>query len=77
MDCFGCLFHTLCNRLCVGVYEAENGHGNRFQKVEQMLMSGLPTESPLFCFGTVKNSPGFVQYWTKKRPCVRCLKLMK
>ena len=35
-DCFGCLFHNLCYKLCVDVYEARNGHGNRFQKVEQM-----------------------------------------
>ena len=24
------------------------------------LESGLPTNNPLLCFGTVKNSPGFV-----------------
>ena len=29
-------------------------------KWNRCLASGLPTDSPLFCFGTVKNSPGFV-----------------
>ena len=29
-------------------------------KWTQCLVSGLPTDSPLLCFGTVKNSFGFV-----------------
>ena len=31
-----------------------------FKKRNQCWMSGLPTDSPLFCFGTVKSSPRFV-----------------
>ena len=31
-----------------------------FKKWNKCLMSGLPTDSPLVCFGTVKNSIGFV-----------------
>ena len=37
MDCLGALGHDLYNKLCFGMYEAENGHGYRFQKVEPML----------------------------------------
>ena len=33
-DCLGSLWCNLCNKLCFGVYEARNGHGIRFQKVE-------------------------------------------
>ena len=29
-----------------------------FTKWDECLMSGLPTDSPLLGFGTVKNSPG-------------------
>ena len=29
-------------------------------KRNRRLVSGLPTDSPLFCFRTVKSSPGFV-----------------
>ena len=39
-------------------------------------VSGLPMDSPLFCFGTVKNSLGWLKM-DPKRPCVGCLKLMK
>ena len=31
-----------------------------FKKWNKCMMSGLPTDSPLALFGTVKNSPGFV-----------------
>ena len=34
--------------------------GIGFKKWNQCWMSGLPTDSPLFCFGTVKSSLGFV-----------------
>ena len=40
------------------------------------LVSGLPTDSPLFCFGTVKNSPGLYEL-DQKRSCVVCLKLFE
>ena len=36
-DCLGGLCHNLFNKLCLGVYEARNGHGFRFHKVEPML----------------------------------------
>ena len=40
-----------------------------FKKWNQCLVSGLPTDSPLLCFGTVKNSPGLYGL-DQKRPCV-------
>ena len=59
VDCLGPLDHNLFNKLCVGVYEAGNGHGNRFQKVEQMFdewaAHGQPTCSVL---GLLKTVPG-------------------
>ena len=30
-------------------------------KGNRCLVSGLPTDSPLFCFGIVKNSPGLYE----------------
>ena len=51
MDCLSCLCWDLCIKLCVGVHEVGNGHGNQFQKVEQMLdewaAHGQPTCSVL------------------------------
>ena len=62
---------------CVDVYEAGNGHGNRFQKVEQMFdewaAHGQPTCSVL---GLLKTVLGLCEM-DQKRPCVGCLKLMK
>ena len=68
------------------MYEAGNGHGIRFHKVEPMfgewalwnqcLVSGLPTDSSLLCFGTVKNSPSLYEL-DQKRPCVMCMKLFE
>ena len=45
-------------------------------KWNRCLVSGLPTDSPLLCFGTVKNSPGLYEL-DKKRPCVVCMKLFE
>ena len=74
---FGCLFHNLCNKLCVGVYEAGNGHGNRFQKVEQMFDVWAAHGQPAcFVLGPLKIVPGLCEL-DKKRPCVGCLKLLK
>ena len=42
-DCLGRFFI----KLCFGVYEAGNGHGFWFHKVEPMLGEWLPTDSPL------------------------------
>ena len=33
------------------------------------LVSGLPTDTPLLCFGTVKNSPKFVWIGPKTSMC--------
>ena len=33
------------------------------------MVSGLPTDSPLFYFGTVKKSPGFMQIGLKSSMC--------
>ena len=74
---FGCLCCNLCNKSCFGVYEAGNGHGNRFQKVEQRYdewaAHGQPTCSVL---GLLKTVPGLCEM-DQKGPCVGCLKLMK
>ena len=40
-----------------------------FTKWNRCLMSGLPTDSPLLTYGTVKNSPGLHEL-DQKRPCV-------
>ena len=63
MDCLGALGHNLYNKLCCGVYEAENGHGIRFHNVEPRSV----------VFGTIKNSPGWHEL-DQKRPCVVCMK---
>ena len=47
-----------------------------FKKWNQCLMSGLPTNNPLLCFGTVKNSPGLYEL-DQKCPCVVCMKLFE
>ena len=47
-----------------------------FKKWNQCVVSGLPTDSPLLCFGTVKNSPGLYEL-DQKLPCVVCMKLFE
>ena len=47
-----------------------------FIKWNRCLMSGLPTDSPLLGFGTVKNSLGFHEL-DKKRPCIVRMKLFE
>ena len=75
--CFGCLCCNLCNKSCFDVYKAGNGHGNRFQKMEQRYdewaAHGQPTSSVL---GLLKTVPSLCEM-DQKRPCVGCLKLMK
>ena len=44
----------------------------RFTKWNQGWTSGLPMDSPLLDFGTVKISPGMCEL-DKNRPCVVCL----
>ena len=38
-------------------------------KWNQYVVSGMPTDNPLLCFRTVKNSPGFVQIGPKSSMC--------
>ena len=45
-------------------------------KWNRCLVSRLPTDSPLLCFGTIKNSPGLYEL-DQKRPCVLCMKLFE
>ena len=77
MDCLGTLGHDLYNKLCCGVYEAENDHGIWFLKGEQMFdewaAHGQPTCSVL---GLLKIVSGLCEM-DQKGPCVGCLKLMK
>ena len=40
-----------------------------FKKWNQCWMSGLPTDSPLLCFGTVKNNPGLYDLDQKSSMC--------
>ena len=47
-----------------------------FTKWNRCLMSGLPTDSPLLSFGTVKNSPG-VHELDQKRLCIVRMKLFE
>ena len=47
-----------------------------FKKWNQCLMSGLPTNSPLLYFGTVKNCPTLYEL-DQKRPCIICMKLFE
>ena len=59
------------------MYEAGNGHGNRFQKVEQMFDKwaayGKPTCSIL---GLLKTVPGLREL-DQKRPCVVCMRFVE
>ena len=59
------------------MYEARNGHGNRFQKVEQMFdewaAHGQPTCSVL---GLLKIVSGLCEL-DQKRPCVVCMRLVE
>ena len=47
-----------------------------FTKWNRCLMSGLPTDSPLLSFGTVKDSPGLHEL-DQKYPCVVRMKLFE
>ena len=47
-------------QIVFGVYEAGNGHGFRFHKVEPMLGERAAHGQPTAQIGTVKNSPGFL-----------------
>ena len=45
-------------------------------KWTRCLVSGLSTDSPLLCFGTVKTVPNLCEL-DQKRPYVVCMKLLK
>ena len=66
---------------CVGIYalnsilvirSPELGMELGCKKWNQGWTSGLPMDSPLLGFGTVKISPGWCEL-DKNRPCVMCL----
>ena len=57
-DCLGNLWCNLCNKLCFYVYEAGNGHGIRFHKVEPMFGEWAAHGQPTVLFWDCKNSPG-------------------
>ena len=59
-DCFGCLCCKLCINCVLVSRRPEMGMEFGPTKWNQCWVSGLPMDSPLFCFGTVKISPGFV-----------------
>ena len=56
-------------QIVFGVYEAGNGHGFLFHKVEPMLGEMVAHGQPTARLGTVKNSLGFLD-WTENGPCV-------
>ena len=68
-DCLGNLCDNLCIKLCFGVYDAGNGLGFWFHKVEPMLGEWATHGQPTDRLGTVKNTPGFVGS-TEIGPCV-------
>ena len=63
-DCLGNLWCNLCNKLCFDVYEAGNGHGIRFHKVEPMFGEWAAHGQPNALFLDCKNSSGCMN-WTK------------
>ena len=58
MKCLGALGHNLCNKLYFGVYEAGNGHGNRFHKEEPTFGEWDAYRQPTALFlGLLKTAP--------------------
>ena len=45
-------------------------------KWNRCVASGLPTDSPLLCFRTVKNSLGLYEL-DQKHSCIVCMKLLE
>ena len=56
MDCLGTLGHDLCNKLCFVCRRPEMAKELVSIKWTQCLVSGQPMDSPLLCFGAVKNN---------------------
>ena len=76
-DYLSILGDDLCIKLCFGVYEAGNGHGIRFLKVEPMCVEWAAHGQPTVLFlGLLKNSPGWLEL-DQKRPCAVCMILLK
>ena len=69
----GVIYAINCVLVCM---RSEMAIDTGFKKWNQCLMSGLPTNSPLLCFWTVKNSPGLYEL-DQKCPCVVCMKLLE
>ena len=72
----GGLCWNLSNKLCVVCMRPEKAMELGSTMWNRCLVSGLPTDNPLFYFGTVKNNHGLYEL-DQKRPCVVCLKLLK
>ena len=60
--CLGNLWCNLCNKLCFGVYEAGNGHGIRFHKVDPMFGEWAAYDCSVL--GLLKTVP-ICMNWTK------------
>ena len=59
-----------CVLVCM---RSEMAIDTNFKKWNQCLVSGLPMDNPLLCFGTVKNSPGLYELDEKTSMC--CVKI--
>ena len=71
----GVLCDNLCNKLWFGCCWVGNDHGFQFHKVEPMFGERATHGQPITQFGTVKNSPGLLD-WTKNGPCVLEAKIL-
>ena len=69
VDFLGALDHNLFNKLCWGCMRSEMAIDFEFTKWNRCWVSELSVDSPLFYFGTVKNSFGFVQIGPKLSMC--------
>ena len=70
---YGVIYAINCVLVCM---RPEMAMEFGFKKWNQRLVSGLPVGSPLFCYGTVKNSPGLYEL-DQKCPYVVCMKLFE
>ena len=71
-DCYGFLCDNLLNKLCFSVYKTENGMEFGSKKWNRGSTSGLPVDSPLLGFETIRISPWLCEL-DKNHPCVVCL----
>ena len=75
-DCLGTLCDNLYNKLYFGAYEAGNGHGIQFHKVEPMCVEWVAHRQPTVLFLGPLKTVSVGLNLTKKRPCVVCVKLL-